>query len=96
MIYWWEKELINKVEEIIEKERFWSPCSGCEEGHPSFWKTVIESPQWKQWQREQHRRLDEGKIKDGVYDMSEVEECGWISQKHFQDFINFIIKREIK
>lgn len=61
---------------------YWQPCTGCKDGHPSFWKTVIESPQWKKWQEEQ--------MKNPTYDISEVEECGIISPKHFQDFLKFI------
>ena len=77
---------------------YWQPCVGCEDGHPSFWKTVLESPQWKKWQSEQLERGKKGKIKDGkwsgknIYDMPEVEELGIISQKHFQDFMKFSIK----
>jgi hypothetical protein len=61
----------------------------------SFWKTVLESPQWNRWQKEQARRLslmvkDKLPKTETVYDMPEVEECGWISQKHFQDFLKFI------
>ena len=78
-----------KSEEIIcenckkpysEHTCYWSPCVGCEGGHPSFHKTIIESPQWKAWQ------------KVGQYDFSECNELGIISSKHFQDFIKFIIK----
>ena len=58
------------------------PCS--DGWHDSFWKTTIESPQWKLWQEEQR--------KNPTYDMLEVEELGYISQNHFQDFIKFIRK----
>ena len=58
------------------------PCNGCPEGHSSMWKTVIESPQWKLWQKEQQ--------KNPLYDMSECEELGIMSKKHFQDFLKFI------
>jgi hypothetical protein len=63
---------------------YWHLCEGCKDGHPSFWKTVIESPQWKEWR--------EYNFKDNLlYDFSEVEELGIISKKHFQDFLNFIL-----
>ena len=58
------------------------PCSGCKEGHPSFWKTVTESPQWKLWQKEQ--------MKNPSRDMAEVEGLGCISPEHFQEFLKFI------
>ena len=61
--------------------------------HPSFRETVTQSSQWKLWEKEQERRMkilaSRGSLKSGVYDMPEVIECGWISQKHFQDFLKF-------
>ena len=60
------------------------PCKGCG-SHPSFWKTVIESSQWKKWRK----YAWEDKM---LYDFPEVEELGIISAKHFQDFIKFIKK----
>ncbi len=67
---------------------FWYcvPCGGCKEGHPSFWKTVTESPQWKLWQKEQMNP----KSKYETRDMPEVEELGIISPEHFQDFLTFL------
>ena len=56
----------------------------CSDGyHPSFWKTVIESPQWKLWKE----AMTKGKVPER--DMPEVEECGWFSPEHFQDFLKF-------
>jgi hypothetical protein len=91
----WHKQEIEKE----QNERYWSPCEGCKDGHPSFWKTVVESPQWKLWQGEQSRRLHllcQEKLPKNVatYDMPEVEECGWISPGHFQEFLKFIIRQE--
>ena len=80
-----------------DKNNYIYKCSDGE--HDSFWKTCLESHQWKLWQKEQGRRfklLNEKKLPEntGVYDMGEVEECGWISQKHFQDFFQFIKKQK--
>ena len=50
-------------------------------------ETVIESPQWKAWQKKQQQKM--------TYDMPEVEEVGYISQKHFQDFIKFVKKNNL-
>lgn len=68
---------------------FWycPPCQGCKNGHPSFWKTVIESPQWKEWQKEQR--------KNPTRDMPEVEEMGTISPEHFQEFLQFCKKNNL-
>ncbi len=63
---------------------YWQPCKGCLDGHSSFWKTVIESPQWNLWR--EHQR------KNPTRDMVEVEELGHISAGHFQEFIAFVFK----
>jgi hypothetical protein len=68
-------------------DRYLTPCSGCfaQGGHPSFWKTVIESPQWDKWKKYAWKKM--------LYDFPEVEELGCISPKHFQEFIAFVIKK---
>lgn len=70
-------------------------CSGCPDGHSSFHKTVIESPQWKLWQEEQEKLMvkhykKKSKIYAGLYDIAECMERGLISQEHFQKFLRFI------
>lgn len=53
------------------------PCGGCKGGHDTFWKTVIESPQWKAWE------------KVAEWDTAECAACGHISAAHFQAFLEF-------
>jgi hypothetical protein len=65
------------------KEIYDQPCGGCG-SHPSFWKTVIESPQWKKWQEYAEPKM--------IYDFSENEALGIISAGHFQEFIKYTIK----
>lgn len=68
--------------------------------NPTFYDTVTSSPQWKAWEVEQTKRISEfNKAKiartcllEGTYDMAEVMECGWISQEHFQAFLEFTIE----
>jgi hypothetical protein len=67
----------------------------------SFWHTVVTSPQWKAWEKEVSQRLHiQNKILDeekpgvlpdycGIWDVAECTECGYISQRHFQDFIRW-------
>lgn len=63
---------------------FWycSPCSGCKDGHPSFWKTVIESPQWKEWSKEQQEH--------STRDMPEVEEMGDYKPRTFSGVLEVL------
>ncbi len=64
------------------------PCKGCPEGHSSFWKSTIESPQWEAWSKHANKKM--------LYDIAECEELGIISPKHFQDFLRFVNKRKGK
>ena len=56
------------------------PCSGCEGGHDTFWKSVVESPQWEAWEKSNDH-----------WDVDECRECGHISQDHFQAFMAFSV-----
>lgn len=60
------------------------PCLGCEGGHDTYWKSVVESPQWLAWE----------KAADG-WDVIECQACGHISQKHFQAFMKFVVDTEV-
>ena len=80
--------------ETCEKAQYWTACEGCEKGHASFWKVVVESHEWKLWEKEVSRRENEhrkkqSKIWSGVWDVDECRGSGYISQKHFQDFLKF-------
>jgi len=66
---------------------YWRTCKSCPEGHSSFHKTVVESPQWRAWDEYAYNE------KRMLYDLPEVEETGFISAKHFEDFIKFVIKK---
>ena len=86
-----EEKLKNKLEEIKQSypdnyekcvgHYYWHPCEGCKEGHSSFWKTIVESDEWKEWS------------KIAQYDIPECEECGMMSSAHWKDFVKFISKR---
>lgn len=54
------------------------PCSGCKNGHDTFWKSVIESAQWKAWC-----------ASGPTWDVDECTACGHISQAHFQAFLDW-------
>ena len=68
-------------EEQAEKDRWWTPCSGCKDGHPSFWKTVVESKEWQDWEKVANKK---------GFDCDESRECGWFSPQHFRAFLDSI------
>ena len=83
-----ERDHIVRINEMVEQRdealTKWHahqknvPCAGCEGGHDTFWKTVVESPQWKAWT-----------TSGPEWDVDECQECGHISQAHFQAFMAF-------
>lgn len=78
---------------------YWKPCGGCPNGHSSFWKTVIESPQWERWSKENDSRFSKFARKEKIiknkpfFDVLECESCGIVSAKHFQEFMKFTTER---
>jgi len=76
----WTDKLLSLFEpmgsEDFLRHYYNAPCPGCPDGHPSFWKTVVESPEWKAWVASRPS-----------YDIAECEEVGIISKKHFEDFL---------
>ena len=79
------KDFIEKHYDEFLGYYYNSPCSGCKGGHSSFWKTIIESPEWEEWEASRP-----------PYDFSECEELGIMGKKHFNDFIKFIRKEVAK
>ena len=85
-----ERDHIVRINEMVEQRdealTKWHahqknvPCSGCEGGHDTFWKSVVESPQWKAWE-----------ASGPEWDVDECRACGHISQAHFQAFMGFIV-----
>ena len=53
----------------------------------NFYITVVRSKQWKAWEAVAYRR---------GWDISESRECGWLSQGHFQKFLEFVIEENQK
>lgn len=57
----------------------------CRDGtHPSFWKTVIQSDEWKAWEKEGYKL---------GWDVDESRECNWFSAGHFAAFLKFTVER---
>jgi hypothetical protein len=81
------KQIIkNNWDEFLHAYYF-QECGGCG-GHSSFWKTIIESPEWNKWRK----YAWEDKM---IYDFPECEELGIMSSKHWQDFIKFTLNKKI-
>lgn len=81
-----EQKIKGNYDDFV-KNYYNAPCKGCPEGHASFWKTVIESDEWKLWQKEQS--------KNPTRDMPECEELGIISADHWKEFVQFIKKNQL-
>jgi hypothetical protein len=78
--------------ESCEAERYCAPCAGCAGGHPSFWKTIVESEEWRLWHEELRKRWK--KIHDEdclpIFDIDESQELGCMSKEHWEEFVKFV------
>jgi len=54
-------------------------CTGESEGD-SFYRAVVDSPQWKQWKKVSH---------EYGFNADECQELGKISPEHFEAFIEY-------
>ena len=52
-------------------------------GYPTFYGTVVDSKEWRAWEHDAHKH---------GFDWSESTECGWLSPRHFKEFIRWIKK----
>lgn len=77
---------IKKPKHGWDKEHYIYHCTDGE--HPSFHFTMITSPEWKAWRDYNNTEM--------IFDISECEDCGWISSEHFQEFLKFTIKQANK
>lgn len=70
------------IEDYLRKETWEQSCAGCGH-HDSMWKSLVQSPQWKDWYEHASKNM--------LYDVDEAQEFGCMSSKHFQDFIDYIL-----
>ena len=84
-------KIIEIVREESQKDRWESKCKSCGT-HPSFWKTIVQSDEWRRWRVEQNQRMNDFPSEKSMYDMDECTELGIISENHWKDFIKFIKK----
>ena len=79
------KSVIVKYYDDFMHYYYNAPCPGCPEGHASMWKSLVESPQWLQWEKVANKR---------GWDVDESRECGIMSNGHLQDFLLFCAVKE--
>ena len=75
------KKFLDKYWDEFLNAYYLQSCSGCPDGHSSFWRTIILSDEWKKW-KEFNNYTN--------WDFAENEELGIFSKKHFDAFIKFI------
>ena len=71
----------------------------CADKHPTFYGTIMKSPQWKAWYGEQMKRFRESTVNEKtkkmegepVFDMDECVGIGAIGDEHMQEFFKFVI-----
>lgn len=80
--------LIDKVSKAKDEERWCGTCKGCSNGHPSFWKTIVQSKEWGKWYKHAS--------KNHLFDVDESQECGWMSLNHWNSFLEFIKTLQLK
>ena len=81
---------INKNWNTFLNVYYHQPCIGCKNGHSSFWRTIIESREWKKWKKYNFK-----KSLSGNWDFSENEELGILSEGHWKAFVKFLKIRSL-
>lgn len=67
-----------------DEESHWEyQCSGCKKPHNSFWKTVVSSEEWKEWEKA-----------NSSFDVDECRIAGWISPEHWKAFVKFLREKK--
>ena len=79
-----KKELEINWDEFL-RAYYHQDCPGCPEGHNSFWQTIVESGEWKEWKRYNFKVFS-----PWIWDFAECEELGILSPQHWKKFVKFI------
>lgn len=79
-------------EEKLREEHAWDAQGGiyhCSDGpHNSWWLSIAKTPQWQAWYEHASKNM--------LYDVDECLECGWMSEKHARDFLEFVASSRIE
>lgn len=57
-------------------------------GNPTYYETIVKSDIWKEWTQYAEDNM--------LFDMAESIECGWLSDNHWEAFINWVRTNENK
>jgi hypothetical protein len=76
----------------IQEKHGWDERGGiyhCSDGaHNSWWVSISKTPQWEEWYKHASKNM--------LYDVDECLDCGWMSENHAKDFLNFIASTAIE
>lgn len=53
---------------------------------PTYYRTIVQSEIWKEWTKHQEEVME--------FDIHESIECGWMSERHWEAFINWVKKQK--
>ena len=72
-------------ESPVEGKHGWDNEKGvynCSDGaHNSWWISIANTPEWQAWYKHASQNM--------LYDVDECQECGWMSEAHARDFMEF-------
>ncbi len=96
-------DLAVELEKALREPQWEFPCPG-DGPHPSYWKTVVTSPQWAAWQKEHARRFHDQRrsleAERTRLQLSTVTAGGAApppvagGDEHFQEFLKFTVAAE--
>ena len=61
--------------------------------NPTFYQTVVHSKEWKAWTEYLHQEALQDRLH---FDIDESVECGWLSDRHWNAFMEFTNREMIK
>lgn len=81
-----DAQIGRAVERLGQEEHGWDKDGAfyqCSDGkHPSWWISLRKTPQWEAWYKHA--------CENNLYDVDESVECGWMSEEHAKDFMDFV------
>jgi len=72
---------MNKLEKLKDRLKSGETYIEHNDRTENFCITIVQSPQWKAWDKVAHLR---------GWDSSESSETGWLSKEHLSKFLDFV------